>query len=400
MFNVVIGAGQNADGSLVVFSTGYCTGTVFTLSLGRMSSSIKPLGKLKQFAVGRDADGRIDAFALTVEGKCHRILENGPYAGIYSATDIGAVGWRQIALARNLDGRLELFALVDGNVWHLYQEAPNGNWTSSQSFGTNGVEQIAVASNKDGRLEVFALASGNVWHFWQTSPGGGWSPSESFGTNGLEQIAVASNEDGRLEVFALASGNVWHFWQTSPGGGWSPSESFGTNGVKQIAVEKESGQLSVIAAAEESVWLFRQKTTTPGGAWSASIQITMEFRLGISLSVSPDTIVEGEATQLTWSTSRDLESAYLEGFGEVSANGKLTNGHVTIFPKASQDFIITARLGDCVAEATAHVTVNPKESGPGESSPAEFTIWLAQEGVYEGAGGGEFLDAVHRRFAS
>ncbi len=38
----------------------------------------------------------------------------------------------------------------------------------------------AVARNADGRLELFA-GGGMLYHIWQTSPGGSWSNWDSLG---------------------------------------------------------------------------------------------------------------------------------------------------------------------------------------------------------------------------
>jgi len=146
---------------------------------------------------------------------------NGDFKG---GRDIGAVAWKQIAMGRNADGRLEVFALVGGNISHLWQTAPNGQWSQPKPFGTVGVTKMAVASNADGRLEVFALVGGDIIHFWQTAPNGQWSQSKPFGTVGVTKMAVASNADGRLEVFALVGGDIVHFWQTAPNGQWSHSK--------------------------------------------------------------------------------------------------------------------------------------------------------------------------------
>jgi len=138
----------------------------------------------------------------------------------------GAVGLGQIAVGRNADGRLEVFAVdtADHLVWHIWQTSPNGSFGGwSWLRDAKGVGHIAVGSNADGRLEVFATdtAAGLVWHTAQGVPNGafgGWS--RIFDAAGAGQIAVGKNADGRLEVFALdrKEGSAWHTWQTSPNG--------------------------------------------------------------------------------------------------------------------------------------------------------------------------------------
>src|SRR5262245_55911094 len=59
-----------------------------------------------------------------------------------------------------------------------------GNWSATGGFGAVGWQQMAVASNADGRLELFGLVGGDVYHLWQTTPGGSWSSASRFGAVG------------------------------------------------------------------------------------------------------------------------------------------------------------------------------------------------------------------------
>jgi hypothetical protein len=85
---------------------------------------------------------------------------------------------------------------------------------------------VAVARNPDGRLEVFATASdGVVFHDWQKSPNGatGWSGwGQLASTPGFTSVAVGTNKNGQLEAFATASnGVVFHDWHSASGwSGW------------------------------------------------------------------------------------------------------------------------------------------------------------------------------------
>jgi len=83
---------------------------------------------------------------------------------------------------------------------------------------------------RDWRQELFAtVPSGEVWHIWQTAPNSGWSGWSSLGGEPYADVLVGRNQDGRLEVFVEGRSSstppsptgVWHRWQTSPGGAWS-----------------------------------------------------------------------------------------------------------------------------------------------------------------------------------
>jgi hypothetical protein len=178
-----IAIGQNADGRIVIFTRGQCTGTVFTSSQVASSNGWGPWRSLPardmaQCALGQNADGRLEAFILGGSGRCLHFWQEKANGDFKGGRDIGAVAWKQIAMGRNADGRLEVFALVGGDIFHFWQTTPNGQWSQSKPFGTVGVTQMAVASNADGRLEVFALIGGDIFHFWQTAPNGQWSHSK------------------------------------------------------------------------------------------------------------------------------------------------------------------------------------------------------------------------------
>jgi hypothetical protein len=73
------------------------------------------------------------------------------------------------AVARNLDGRLEVFAVwSDNNLHHIWQTAPNNGWSNWQCLGGGlAFPHPAVGPNADARLEVFALSNQGDQHIWQ-----------------------------------------------------------------------------------------------------------------------------------------------------------------------------------------------------------------------------------------
>jgi hypothetical protein len=116
----------------------------------------------------------------------------------------------------------------------VWQTAPNAGWGGWDSLGSPpGVHaaQPRVARNADGRLEVFARGTDNaLWHLWQTSANGSWTTGSAFaGATLASSPDAAPNADGRLEVFWRApGGNVETNFQ-KVGGGWSAVVDFGGN---------------------------------------------------------------------------------------------------------------------------------------------------------------------------
>jgi hypothetical protein len=106
----------------------------------------------------------------------------------------GWIGWDELGgqfaggspvVGRNADGRLEVVADGPGahgpELFHVWQTAPNNGWSSIDSLGAPPGEFLdspAVARNADGRLELFAEAltpnDHPLWHTWQLLPGGPW----------------------------------------------------------------------------------------------------------------------------------------------------------------------------------------------------------------------------------
>jgi hypothetical protein len=129
------------------------------------------------------------------------------------------------AVARNSDGRLEVFVIGSGNwLYHKSQTSAGTNsWSSWVSLGGNvrANSDPAVIANEDGRLEAFVVdgPTNSLHHKWQTSAGSNtWSAWHSLGgvIRSDSNIAVARNSDGRLEAFVIGSGNwLFHKSQTS-----------------------------------------------------------------------------------------------------------------------------------------------------------------------------------------
>ncbi|HEV7240784.1 MAG TPA: matrixin family metalloprotease, partial [Thermoanaerobaculia bacterium] len=185
-------------------------------------------------AVGRNADGRLEIFARGTDNALWHKWQTAPSAGPWSAWySLGGVITSDPVAVSNGDGRLEVFARgTDNAVWHLWQTAPSaGPWSGWSSLGGVITSNIAAARNADGRLEIFARGTDNaLWHKWQTAPSAGpWSAWYSLGGVITSDPVTALNWNGRLEVFARGTdGAVWHLWQTAPSAGpWSGWSSLG-----------------------------------------------------------------------------------------------------------------------------------------------------------------------------
>jgi hypothetical protein len=205
---------------------------------------------------------------------------------------------RNVALARNQDGRLHLVARAVSesdthSVWHAWQTT-SGGWAGWERLGhpPSGEPFVvfpsppAVARNSDGRLEAAVIpVMGNdraVWHAWQTTPGGDWTAWRSLGAppeGSVRPVALAQNRDGRLELFRLAGGAVWHAWQTTPGEDWTgwhplgrPDDAVTLQDGAPVVARNEDGRLELfVRASDGAVWhrWQREAGTRPWAAWSS-----------------------------------------------------------------------------------------------------------------------------------
>jgi hypothetical protein len=132
-------------------------------------------------AVGSNQDKRLEVFGTVVgsQGLQH-IWQNDPNAALagwseWTKFDGPAVANGDPAVGLNSHGRLEVVAGVEdvsgqSILMHVAQERPNGGWLPWDSLG--GVEggwpsYHAMGQNADGRLELFAQVNGRLLHRWQ-----------------------------------------------------------------------------------------------------------------------------------------------------------------------------------------------------------------------------------------
>ena len=199
----------------------------------------------------------------STRGSVWHTVQPTPSSAFGSWSRLGdAAGAGQIAVGSNADGRLEVFAVdtAAGLAWHIAQTAPNGSFGGwSRLFDaaglTAGPGQITVGSNADGRLEVFTLdTAGHVWHTAQTAPNGdfgGWS--QLGGAVGVGQITVISTSSGSLEVFAVdtAAGMAWTIFQDGPNGDFEGWVAVGDQlGLGHIAVGKNADDRLEVCAVQ------------------------------------------------------------------------------------------------------------------------------------------------------
>jgi hypothetical protein len=211
--------------------------------------------------------------------------ESGDWQSLGTPADGLPWASTKIVLARNSDERLEAAVIAgdDGAIWHAWQTEPGGGWSEWRSLGLPELRMgppstPAMMVNEDGRLELFTLADGAVWHRWQQQAARGpwhdWHPlGRPPGVTTHTTIAptVARNVDGRLELFLALEGEVWHIWQTRVNNGWSdwsPLENPGAApGLLAVARDRE-GRLVLVATTDDGGLSHRSQQAAGQGPWT------------------------------------------------------------------------------------------------------------------------------------
>ncbi|WP_411374066.1 matrixin family metalloprotease [Arthrobacter sp. MPF02] len=265
--------GRNKDGRLEAFARG-TDGAVWHRWQTAPSSGWAgwhSLGGIitTEIAAGSNADGRLEIFARGTDNALWHKWQTPSISSWLGWSSLGGIITGPPAVGRNADGRLEVFARgSDGAVWHRWQTPASGGWSGWHSLGGVITSEIAVGRNADGRLELFVRGTDNaLWHKWQAP--GGWSNWVSLGGILTSNITIASNADGRLEAFVRGTDNaLWHMWQTAPNSGWSGWHSLGGILTSDIAVGKNaSGRLEAfVRGTDNALWHMWQ--TAPNSGWS------------------------------------------------------------------------------------------------------------------------------------
>lgn len=211
-------------------------------------------------------------------------------------------------LARDADGRLEVFSLGPGgtSLDHRVQRA-DGGWEPWERFGGPAGAAPSVAADAAGRLHVVALGPDgrNLAVRRQSAPGSRtWDPWDGAFSGPVGGPPVlARNADGRLEVLVLGpgGGDLRHRWQTTASGGagdWSAWTTFGTPAAASPRVTRDAaGRLVVSAVAPSGTGSFTRRQSAPSAGWdawrghggwtSASVPLVRGPRGVVSLDLSP-----------------------------------------------------------------------------------------------------------------
>ena len=224
--------------------------------------------------VAQNADGRLEIFARAPDNAVWHDWQDSPNGGWGGWNQLGGQTVSNPVVSADADGRLEVFTIVNGHLYHTFQ-LPGGGWYDSWLDEGDGnlVGEPAAMMNSNGSLEVFARNSaGALEHKWQTSANGSWSGWASLGGILHSDPGVGRNGDGRLEVFGLGTDDrLYHIWQTAPHADWSDWGGFGgitLQGTPHVGPNAD-GRLEVFVTGSDDK--LHHIAQLPGGGWSGFI---------------------------------------------------------------------------------------------------------------------------------
>jgi hypothetical protein len=227
---------QSLDGSLALFAR-TTTGSIgFSRQVAPNGGWTAPISLggsgLRDLAVGRNQDGRLEVVAIGGDGAVYDMWQLAPSSSSFSGwANLGGTNARDVTVGLNQDGRLSVFAILgDYQVYERRQLVPNAGLSDWQNVG-GVLTRIGVIANQDGRLALFGLdPDGALDISEQTAPSGAFGAFTVLGGAGIRDFDVTRNQDGRLEVATIASnGALYGRWQTTAGGLWSGWSYLGGN---------------------------------------------------------------------------------------------------------------------------------------------------------------------------
>jgi len=255
-------AATNSDGSLSLFGIGpngdlwYASESAPEVGWSNWTDmtgqTIEP-----GYVVGQDLNGLLEIFGLDSNFQVWHNAQSDPatWAGWSQLSGLPIHGGGahlsssssnpgRLAVARDLNGRLELFVLgPDHHLLQNAQQSPGGPWGSWAGLNGPALEPgFVVGQDATGSLTIFAGVGGDpagvsdgIWSLAEQTPGGQYGQWNFLGGAGtLSRLVVSNTADGRMQLFAVgADNNIVSDWQTTAGNGnlWSGWQDFGGTGL-------------------------------------------------------------------------------------------------------------------------------------------------------------------------
>ncbi len=220
--------GHNRGGRMVCFAlVGNLIGYFWQTQANQESWSQSGFlqGAYTDFSVETHADGRMQLFGIGADGFVYHLWQKDPETDAQWTAPSRLLDRkaRKIQAFRDTyrGDRIEVYILdTEGAV---YQTAQTLDWSPWQRIGSALGKDLAIAQNGDGRVELFLIGNDDrVYHAWQDASGkwGAWYPFRT--SPSCTSIRAARTSDKRIEVIVAGTDHLmYHNWQLQPGGGWT-----------------------------------------------------------------------------------------------------------------------------------------------------------------------------------
>lgn len=203
--------------------------------------------------------GRLEYFAISVNGVVYVSWQDdaGKWSSWFPKFSPNTGDAYALTSGLSLSGRIYLFMVTKaGQVWFTRQTSANNGWEPPITMGTVGRNSpLALARNLDGRFEIFAIDDGRLRFCWQAHPDGvdwsGWQELPSPASKCLS-LAAACNTKGILELFTVCEkGTLWTVRQPHAGHGlWIGPFPLGENFAGPVQVIPTPWGLHVFAMTQ------------------------------------------------------------------------------------------------------------------------------------------------------
>ncbi len=259
-----------------------------------------PVAGGSSIAMARNGDGRLDLFGVNQAGQLFYRSQTSAGANSWSTwTPSIDPDWYSVAAHADGANHIELVGLrrTLQDILHRTQAfVDSDSWFSWSQFD-GALSSGAVALKGSGLLEMFGTNSqGQAWHRSQTVVNqNAWTGWTQFAFAGvLRSVAAATNANGLVEVFVLTnSGQIWHAWQNSAAGDtYTPWVQL-DGALSSIALARNSNGALELFGANRSGQIFHRVAAGGINNWFSWSQLDAPAPVGALHSVAAETNADG-----------------------------------------------------------------------------------------------------------
>jgi len=279
-----------------------------------------------------DTDRSLQVFARGNDGA---LLHAGQTVDCATWSELSSLGGNigaGIAVERNANGLLEVFAVFEDGTLNQIRQQADGSWSAWAQIGTHFQGIPAVVLNQAGELCVFATEQDGIRYLWQNKTHGSWGSVLLGG--GLGNPTAVLNSNGQVEVYAVGDGATYNRQTDTGWSGWQDLDKTQQIVGRMSVIRNIDGGVEVFACSGDHTLIRNHQTVPSVGPWSGWIALNA----GIS----------GNPTAVRNADGR------LEVFAS-GAGGEL--GHMWQIGQAGEPWSAWESLGGPVTGAAA-VTVN------------------------------------------